>query len=116
MVSEPNEMVSEPNEQENRRLHYELEHAIKIINSEQIGVATGPISREAFFNVAKLVACLRARYLHTLLKLGSECGNECIETEVALELKRLREAYIEAQEGFAALEHALNRGYVQLKS
>ncbi|MGE0483945.1 MAG: hypothetical protein AB7Q81_07385 [Gammaproteobacteria bacterium] len=110
-------MISEqPTEHENRRLHYELEHAIRIINSEQIGLATGPISRDAFINVAKLVACLRARYLHTLLKLGNECGDECIDTEVALELKRLREAYTEAKEGFAALEHALGRGYVHLQT
>ncbi len=35
-------------------------------------------------------------------------------TDAALELKPLREAYHEAAEGFAALEHALQRGYVTL--
>jgi len=101
-------------EHDNRRLHYELEHAIKAINCEQIGTVTGAVTKTRFIEVARMVACLRARYLHRVLELGADCPEACIETEVALELKRLREAYNEALEGFAALEHALQRGYLQL--
>ena len=108
-------MLSSPEEHEYRRLHHELEQAIVTINREQIGAVTGPISRVSFTNVVKMVACLRARYLHTVLALGARCHNECIPTEDALELKRLHEAYAEAMEGFTALEHALHRGYVTLQ-
>jgi len=107
-------MTSGPEEHEHRRLHLELEQAIAGINRERIGAVTGVIGREHFINVAKMVACLRARYLDTVLQLGNKCHSECIPTESALELKRLRQAYSEAIEGFTALEHALNRGYVTL--
>lgn len=107
-------MLSSPEEHEHRRLHHELEQAITKINRDQIGAVTGAITREHFTNVVKMVACLRARYLYTVLQLGSKCHSECIPTESALELKRLHEAYSEAMEGFAALEHALHRGYVTL--
>jgi len=65
-------------------------------------------------NVARMVACLRGRYLQCVLKLGEESLNEHTDTDAALELRPLREAYVEAMEGFAALEHALERGYVSL--
>lgn len=99
-----------------RRLHNELELAITKINRESIGSVTGSISKEHFINVVRMVACLRSRYLHTVLQLGSCCHSECIPTESALELKKLREAYTEAREGFEALEHALQRGYVTLSA
>lgn len=107
-------MLSSPEEHEHRRLHHELEQAIAKINRDQISAVTGAITREHFTNVVKMVACLRARYLYTVLQLGGKCHSECIPTESALELKRLHEAYREAMEGFAALEHALHRGYVTL--
>ncbi len=108
-------MLSSPEEHEHRRLHQELEHAITTINREQISAVTGVITKENFSNVVKMVACLRARYLYTVLQLGGKCHSECIPTEAALELKRLHDAYTEAIEGFAALEHALHRGYVTLQ-
>jgi len=108
-------MLSSPEEHEYRRLHHELEQAIVTINREQIGAVTGAINRENFVIVVKMVACLRARYLFTVLQLGGRCHSECIPTDDALELKRLREAYKEAMDGFAALEHALHRGYVTLQ-
>jgi len=107
-------MFSSPEEHEHRRLHHELEQAITTINREQIGAVTGKITREHFTNVVKMVACLRGRYLYTVLQLGGKCHSECIPTESALELKRLHDAYSEAIEGFAALEHALHRGYITL--
>ncbi len=107
-------MLASSEEHDHRRLHHELEQAITKINREQIGVVTGKITKDNFINVVKMVACLRARYLYTVLQLGGKCHSECIPTESALELKRLHEAYSEAIDGFAALEHALQRGYVTL--
>lgn len=108
-------MLIATDESGHRRLHNELEQAITTINREQIGAVTGAITKENFINVVKMVACLRARYLYTVLQLGAKCHAECIPTEDALELKKLHEAYAEAREGFEALEHALHRGYVALQ-
>ncbi|MCP5145840.1 MAG: hypothetical protein H6978_13610 [Gammaproteobacteria bacterium] len=101
-------------ERENRRLHFELEQAIRTINRELIGATAGQISKSRFESCARMVACLRARYLEKVLQLGAMCGDACISTDEALELKQLREAYDEALQGFSALEHALNRGYIDL--
>jgi uncharacterized lipoprotein YmbA len=59
-----------------------------------------------------VVARLRGRYLQRVLRLGNESLSE--DAHAALELTPLREAYTEAREGFAALEHALQQGYVSL--
>ena len=109
-------MFESPQEHDYRRLHHELEQTIADINRDQIGMVTGNITKEDFINVVKMVACLRARYLKTVLQLGGKSHSVCIPTEDALELQRLHLAYAEAMEGFAALEHALHRGYVTLSA
>ena len=107
-------MPNDRSDQDNRRLHYELEHAIKTINTSAIGALTGPITKEAFTNVAQTVAGLRARYLQSVVALGTRAGEVVLDDAGAFELKRLREAYTEAMDGFSALQHALERGYVVL--
>ena len=87
---------------------------IREVNHELISASTGAITRDAFTKVARMVAQLRGRYLACVLRLGEESLSKGVETDAALELKPLREAYHEAVEGFAALEHALQRGYVTL--
>ncbi|MFA5908598.1 MAG: hypothetical protein WC815_07470 [Vicinamibacterales bacterium] len=107
-------MLLPPDEAATRRLHHELEMTIREVNHELISAATGAITRNAFTNVARMVAHQRGRYLRCVLRLGDESLSADVETDTALELKPLREAYHEAVEGFAALEHALQRGYVTL--
>ena len=86
-----------------RRLRFELDHAVKTINCEAIGAAVGQITADDVTFVAEMVASLRARYLGATLRLGAASRGECIDTEAALELKQLREAYQEAMQGFDAL-------------
>ena len=107
-------MLMQPDEVATRRLHHELEMTIRDVNHELISASTGAITRNAFTDVARMVAHLRGRYLQCVLRLGDESLKGDVETGAALELKPLREAYHEAAEGFAALEHALQRGYVTL--
>jgi hypothetical protein len=107
-------MLLAPDEAVTRRLHHELEMTIRDVNHELISASTGPITRGAFTNVARMVAHLRARYLQCVLRLGEESVSGQVEADAALELKSLRQAYREAVEGFAELEHALQRGYVVL--
>lgn len=108
-------MTSDDKELKNRRLHHELEQAIGAINAEVIGAATGGITKQAFVDTARLVATLRAQYLQTLLTLSRESHDHAIEPQAVLELRRLREAYTEVMEGFVALEHALQRGYLRME-
>lgn len=107
-------MLLPANELATRRLHHELETTIREVNRELISASTGAITRGAFTNVARMVAGLRARYLLCVLTLGEASLDGGVDTPAALELKPLREAYTEAVEGFAALEHALQRGYIAL--
>lgn len=103
-------MLHTQEELANRRLQQELEGLIAGINRELISAATGPVTRAAFIDVARVVASLRARYLAHVLALAKVDAGQT--TEGTLEIRRLREAYSEALEGFAALEHALQRGYL----
>ncbi len=107
-------MLLPPDDVATRRLHHELEMTIREVNHELISASTGAITRNAFTNVARMVAHLRGRYLRCVLRLGEESLSGDVETDAALDLRPLREAYHEAVEGFAALEHALQRGYVSL--
>jgi hypothetical protein len=107
-------MLLPPDEVATGRLHHDLETTIRDVNRELISASTGAVTRSAFTSVARMVAGLRGRYLQCVLTLGEESLSKEIHTAAALELKPLREAYAEAAEGFAALEHALQRGYVSL--
>lgn len=107
-------MLLPPDEVTTRRLHHELETTIRTVNQELISASTGTITRSAFTNVARMVAGLRGTYLQCVLNLGKQSVNGKVGADAALALRPLREAYTEAMEGFAALEHALQRGYVTL--
>src|SRR5687767_13772318 len=106
-------MLSSPDEGASR-LHHELEMTIREVNHELISASTGAITRGAFSDIARMVASLRGRYLQCVLRLGEESLSGKVDTEAALQLKALCEAYTEAAEAFAALEHALQRGYVSM--
>ena len=63
-------MLNTEEEIDHRRLRHELEQSITAINRSQIGAVTGAIDTTAFINVVKMMACLRARYLHQVLDLA----------------------------------------------
>ncbi len=94
-----------------RRIAQELEHAIREINKHHIGEITGPVSRQAFLNVADKAARLRAHYLAKALELGAHEG---VSGEELKKMKEVRVGYEEAVAGFQALQHALTRGYLHL--
>ncbi len=94
-----------------RRLFQELEHEIKGINREKISEIAGSVSKESFVNVATTVARLRAKYLAKVIELQS---TDDISGNDISALRGLRTMYEEATEGFAAMEHALDRGYLTL--
>lgn len=99
------------NDLEIRRLFQDIEHSIKKINRENISEIAGDVSRDAFLNVARSVAKIRARYLARVIELenSSDISGNDIST-----LRGTRLMYEEALEGFSALQHALKRGYFTL--
>lgn len=99
------------NDLEIRRLFRDIEHSIKTINREIISEIAGDVSREAFLNVARSVARIRARYLSKVLEL--EDSGEISGNDISA-LRGTRLMYEESLEGFSALQHALKRGYFTL--
>ena len=93
------------------RMFQELEHAIKDLNREKISEITGSVSKQAFIDVAISTARLRARYLSKVIELQS---SDDIKPDEISALRGSRLMYEEALDGFAALQHALNRGYFDL--
>lgn len=98
-----------------RRLTAELEHIIRQINQERISSVTGAIHKNDFVNVAETVSWIRARYLNQVLELRNFTQDGRIDTAHIKQLSNLRRAYEEALEGYNALNHALQRGYIDLE-
>jgi hypothetical protein len=63
-----------------------------------------------------MVANARARYLKAFFELGAGTdGHEPTDTQLA-DLARLRREYAELSEAAKALETAIQRGYIDVKS
>ena len=75
----------------------------------------GPLSKDQILRVAGAVSKLRSRYLAEVIKLGATASSGDLVPTAALELRELREAYEEALQGFGALRHAMERGYVDME-
>jgi hypothetical protein len=94
------------------RLSQEFEQAIRELNSRHIRAVTGGVRKEHFLRAAENVARLRAHYLASVLRLETAANPP--KPEQFEELRHMRAAFEEALEGFAALRHALKRGYFEL--
>lgn len=94
-----------------KRLFQEIEHSIKDINREKISEITGDVSKDAFINVARTTARLRARYLSKVIEL--QATDDLKPSEISA-LRGSRLMYEEALEGFSALQHALEKGYFNM--
>lgn len=94
------------------RVFQEFEQSIRELNCRHIRAATGGIQKQHFLRAAENVARLRASYLNAVLRL--ETASEPPPPEQSDALRQLRMAYEEALQGFAALRHALKRGYFEL--
>lgn len=88
----------------------EVEMAIRAANQEIIGHSLPHLDREAFIRLAVSVARLRADYLAALLDMDWSAPGETS----FLDLRRRREMYEEARDGFDALRHTIERGYADL--
>lgn len=92
----------------------DLDTAIKEANKQAISAAAGPITKTDMLRLAVAVSRFRASYLSAALKIGDLTGTEMPSASQFSELQRLRAVYAEGLEGFGALRHAVQRGYVSL--
>ena len=93
------------------RLYNELEHRIQQINRTRISEAAGNVSVDDLLQVVEHVSMLRARYLAAVIKFGKSNDFPAADAQA---LRSLREAFEEAMAGYEALEHAYQRGYLEL--
>ncbi len=96
------------------RLDQEVEQAIHEANVQTIGAVAGNVDKDGFIRSAVTVSRLRAAYLKDVLALEVASDGELPDEAAIAGLKRRREAYEEALQGFGALRHALKRGYIDL--
>lgn len=97
-----------------KRFLMEMESAIGAANREVIHKHIPSLSREKILPFAVSVARLRARYLEAAFRFSEKEHGEALSDAEITELQRQREMYEEARAAFAALTHAIERGYVDL--
>lgn len=95
------------------RLMQELERQIIEHNASLISEQTGGIQRQDFILLGQKISQLRADYLHQLLNISRQESSHA-NAEQLSKLRGYRLAYEELLNGFEALKHALERGYVSL--
>ncbi len=87
----------------------DVERSITDANRRIIHARIDQLSRASFVALATRVAELRAAYLETALTMAVEQGDFA-------DLAARRMAYEETKAAFAALERAIERGYVDIDS
>jgi hypothetical protein len=97
-----------------RQFMEQLEIAVAIANREVIHKQIPNLNKEAFQQLAVMVARFRANYLEAAIKLSASpgsCDSTCLD-----DLKAKRTLYDEGRAAFEALERAIERGYVDVGS
>lgn len=93
-----------------QRFLHEVEVAIRDANRRIIHERVPDLDRQRFVTFATFVARLRADYLAEALAL-SQAADQAQAMEA---LRQRRRAFDEARDAFAALERAVERGYVDI--
>jgi hypothetical protein len=102
--------------QDINRLLMELERLMRAVNREVINPQIKELSIDDMRPALCMVANSRARYLKAFFELGAGTdGQEPTDTQLA-DLSRLRREYAELSEAAKALETAIQRGYIDVKS
>ncbi len=97
-----------------QRLLQQFEHQIVSINRHHISEITGEIGKDDILVLGEAISIYRARYLKLVLDLARAEDSD-LEMRLSEEVRNQRLIYEETMAGFAALRHALERGYVVAK-
>ena len=94
----------------------QVEFELRRINRRIVHAHIAELNRESFVKLAGFVAEVRSRYLQAALAL-SRCEAGSAEADSVLDtLQRERRAFEESSAAFAALERAIDQGYVDIKA
>lgn len=94
-----------------QRVLQQFEHEIVEINRRHIGEITGEIGQGDILKIGEAISICRARYLKAVLEMAKTDDADS-GGRMADEVRKQRLLYEETMQGFAALRHALERGYV----
>ncbi len=105
-------------QQDTNRLILQFEQLLREVNREVINPEIEELSLEKLRPMAKMVARSRAAYLKRFYDISKQCDQtEGLPTpEEMMELKLLRERYIDLADGSKSIEISVQRGYLDLKS
>ena len=94
-----------------QRVLQQFEHEIADVNRKNIKDIAGDIGKNEILKMGKAISVCRAEYLKSILKMANtEKADQLLP--LAKEVKTQRLLYEESMLGFAALRHALERGYI----
>lgn len=102
-------------EREKNRILVALERHRRLINRERINTEIPLLDMEGIHPIVSMVADVRAAYLKALFEVAS--GREGLPTPKQIDrLAQLRRSYREVVDAANALEVAIERGYMDVKS
>lgn len=106
--------MNQVNELGVQRILQQFEHEIVEVNRKHVSEITGDISKQDILNIGEAISICRANYLKSVLEMA-KTDDGSLATRLTDDVKRQRLLYEETMAGFAALRHALERGYVEVK-
>jgi hypothetical protein len=96
------------------RLLQRFEHEIVGVNQKNISDIAGDIGLEELLRIGAKISTCRAQYLKLVLEMSSVEDSDICDTMV-VQMRSQRICYDELMLSFAALRHALERGYIVVK-
>ena len=94
-----------------QRVLQQFEHEIVGVNRQNIKDIAGDIGKNEIIKMGEAISVCRAEYLKSVLKMANAEKTDRL-LPLAKEVKNQRLLYEESMLGFAALRHALERGYI----
>ena len=99
-----------------KRLLLQLEQAIRALNQEVINPMLPELTVDSLNPVMSMVARTRALYLKELFELAGSCEESGPDAAQIDHLRSLRLSFEEMVAGAQALETAIGRGYLDVKT
>lgn len=97
-----------------QRLLQRFEYEIIAVNQKNLSEIAGDFGKEDLLRIGSKISTCRAKYLKLVLDM-SHVEDSNISTDMVKQMRNQRMIYDEMMLSFAALRHALERGYVVVK-
>jgi hypothetical protein len=94
----------------------QVEIALRKVNREVIHAHIPDLNKDSFVRLAHYVAEARSRYLGCALALIDGHADPVQAAQHLHALRQAREVFEESRDAFAALERAIEQGYVDIKA